>query len=65
MHCVRTPDGIDVAVHDLGGTGPVLLFAHATGFHGRVWQPLADRLGDMFHCIAIDFRGQCGRGIPK
>lgn len=57
MHRVRTPDGIDVAVHDLGGTGPTLLFAHATGFHGRVWQPLADRLGDMFHCLAVDFRG--------
>ncbi|QGG94786.1 alpha/beta fold hydrolase [Actinomarinicola tropica] len=65
MHRVRTPDGVDVAVHDLGGTGPVLLFAHATGFHGRVWQPLADRLGDMFHCLAIDFRGHGDTRVPE
>lgn len=57
MDHVRTPDGIDVAVHDLGGQGPTLLFAHATGFHGRIWQPLADRLAGEFHCLAIDFRG--------
>ncbi len=50
-------DGVEVVVHDLGGRGPVLLFAHAAGFHGRVWGPVADHLTDRFRCIAFDARG--------
>jgi pimeloyl-ACP methyl ester carboxylesterase len=57
MARVRTPDGNEVAVHDLGGDGPPLLLAHATGFHGRVWDPVAERLGHRFHCFAFDERG--------
>lgn len=45
-----------LAVHDLGGTGSTILYAHATGFHARCWQPIADRLGD-HHNIAYDARG--------
>jgi pimeloyl-ACP methyl ester carboxylesterase/membrane-associated phospholipid phosphatase len=44
-------------VHDLGGTGPTLILAHATGFHGRVWEPFARAVADEFHCLAIDFSG--------
>jgi len=36
-----------------------LLFVHATGFHGRVWAPLIERLGDV-HAIAVDQRGHGG-----
>ena len=57
MQRVTTPDGNQVAVHDLGGTGPALLLAHATGFHGRVWDPVATHLTERFHCIAFDERG--------
>lgn len=57
MQRVTTPDGNRVAVHDLGGEGPPLLMAHATGFHGHVWAPVAARLADRFHCIAFDERG--------
>jgi pimeloyl-ACP methyl ester carboxylesterase len=57
MQRVTTPDGNEVAVHDLGGDGPPLLLAHATGFHGRVWEPVAGHLADRFHCIAFDERG--------
>lgn len=46
-----------LAVHDLGGRGPDVFLAHATGFHGRVWRPVADRLADRFHSIAYDVRG--------
>lgn len=53
---VASTHGVEIAVHDLGGEGPILLLAHATGFHGRVWQPVADRLPDA-HCIAPDLRG--------
>lgn len=54
---VTTPDGASLAVHRLhdGDTTPAVLFAHATGFHGRCWQPVADELGR--HSTAPDFRG--------
>ncbi len=50
-------DGVEVAVHDLGGDGPPLLLAHAAGFCGGVFGPLADRLEGRFRCWALDFRG--------
>jgi len=58
---ISSTDGVRVAVHDLGGpTGPdvtVLLFSHATGLHGRVWEPMAAQLADQYRCFAIDYRG--------
>ena len=57
MQRVTTPDGNQVAVHDLGGTGPTLLLAHATGFHAHVWEPVAALLAPRFHCVAFDERG--------
>lgn len=54
---VPSTDGVEVAVHDLGGTGPTLLMSHATGFHGRVWEPVARHLTDRFSCRALDYRG--------
>jgi pimeloyl-ACP methyl ester carboxylesterase len=52
-----TSDGIEVAVHDLGGDGPPVIFAHATGFHGMVWRPIAEVLGGSFRCWSFDERG--------
>jgi pimeloyl-ACP methyl ester carboxylesterase len=49
-------DGVDVAVHDLGGDGPVVFFSHATGLHGMLWAPLARSLPG-YHGVAIDYRG--------
>lgn len=50
-----------MALHDLGGpddpAAPVLFFAHATGFHGRVWGPTAAPLTDRYRCLALDLRG--------
>ncbi len=53
---VESTDTVRIAVHDLGGDGPPLLLAHATGFCGRVWEPVVETLGARFHCHAIDFR---------
>lgn len=50
-----TPDGSDIAVHDLGGDGEPLLLAHATGFHAMVLAELAGHLPGL-HCYALDFR---------
>jgi pimeloyl-ACP methyl ester carboxylesterase len=53
---VPSTDGVELAIHDLGGHGPVLLVAHATGFHGIAYQPLATELASRFHTVAFDFR---------
>jgi pimeloyl-ACP methyl ester carboxylesterase len=64
---VTSTDHVELAIHDLG-PGPAenpadddgwrrpILLAHATGFHGRVWQPLATHLRG-YHAIAPDLRG--------
>ena len=59
-----TRDGLRIAYHDLGGSGPELLMAHATGFHGHIWQPVADHLDGDFHCWALDIRGHGHSEVP-
>ncbi|NNE74148.1 MAG: alpha/beta hydrolase [Acidimicrobiales bacterium] len=54
---IPSTDGVEVALHDLGGVGPALLMVHANGMHGRVWQPVADALAADARCWAIDLRG--------
>ena len=61
---VPSTDGVTVAAHDLGGEGPTLVLCHATGFHGRVWEPVAAALSDRYHCVAIDLRGHGDSVIP-
>jgi pimeloyl-ACP methyl ester carboxylesterase len=62
---VRTSDGVTLALHYLGGSGPPLLMAHATGFHGRVFGPLARHLSASFSCYALDERGHGDSGRPE
>jgi len=50
--------------HDTAPERPPVVFCHATGFHGRVWQPVADALSARFDCWAIDFRGHGDTRIP-
>ena len=59
-----TPDGVDLAVYDFGGSGPDLLLVHATGFCAGVLLPLARALSDRFHCHALDLRGHGRSGRP-
>ena len=54
---IASTDGVTLAVHDLGGSGPELFYSHATGFHGRVWLPVAAHLADRYHGWAVDYRG--------
>lgn len=51
-------NGIDLAVHEWAssGSGVPLVFAHATGFHGRVFDAIIERFPD-HPCYAIDLRG--------
>jgi len=38
--------------------------AHATGFHGRVWEPIAHELQRHFHCWSIDLRAHGDSTAP-
>ena len=54
---VWSSDGVRLATWDFGGTGPPLLLVHATGFHGRVWAPVARWLTATHRVLAYDQRG--------
>lgn len=61
---IRVPsaDGIPVAVHELadaelGDDAPLVLFSHATGFHGRCYLPMAEALGERYRSVGLDFHG--------
>ena len=60
---VDSSRGVSVAVHDLGGEGDPLLVAHANGFCGGAYGPLARELAPHRHVWALDFRGQ-GQSTP-
>src|SRR5688500_11008714 len=58
-------DGVEVAVHSLGGHGPDhLLISHATGFHGRAYVTLASALADRFRSVAFDYRAHGDTRMP-
>ena len=58
-------DGIRLVVHDWGGTGAPVLLAHPTGFHGRIWAPVAERLvGVGRRVYSFDFRGHGDSDAP-
>lgn len=59
---VTASDGVEVAVHDLGGQGVPVVFAHGTGLHGLVWTPLSDELADDVHRVSFDGRGHGDSG---
>jgi pimeloyl-ACP methyl ester carboxylesterase len=61
---IRTPDGVDVAVRDHGGAGRALLFAHATGFCGALFDPLIAHLPPRYRAITIDLRGHGDSAPP-
>lgn len=64
---VASTGGVQIAVHELGGAAdaPLLLLAHANGFHGRVFEPLvAEGLADTYRCVALDFRGHGDSKVP-
>jgi pimeloyl-ACP methyl ester carboxylesterase len=61
---VDRPDGSVTVVHDFGGTGPLIVFAHATGMHGLLWKPVADHLVGCAHCVAVDLRGHGDSVLP-
>ncbi|MEM9033334.1 MAG: alpha/beta hydrolase [Actinomycetota bacterium] len=63
-HLIPSTDDVRVAVHELGGDGPPLLLCHATGFHGRCWDPTAAHLTDRYRVLAVDLRGHGDSQVP-
>jgi pimeloyl-ACP methyl ester carboxylesterase len=58
-------NGIRLVVHDWGGDGSPVLLAHPTGFHGRIWAPIAERLVGRGHRVhSFDFRGHGDSEAP-
>lgn len=53
---VPSTGGVELELHDLGGDGPDLLVAHATGMCAGPYRPLAARLAEDHHVWALDFR---------
>lgn len=51
---VLREQGIEIALQDWGGDGPLALLHHATGFCAALWAPVAARLRDRFHVVAMD-----------
>jgi pimeloyl-ACP methyl ester carboxylesterase len=61
---LASTDGVTIALHELGGSGPLLLWSHATGFHARCYLPLARRLADRFHSVGLDYRAHGDSTAP-
>jgi pimeloyl-ACP methyl ester carboxylesterase len=58
-------NGLRLVVHDFGGDGPPTLLAHATGFHGHAWAPVAERIVAAGRRVwAFDFRGHGDSEAP-
>lgn len=66
-HTTRISTGsASIAVHDWGGDGSPVLLAHATGFHGRIWAPVAAKLVESGrHVWSFDFRGHGDSDAPQ
>jgi pimeloyl-ACP methyl ester carboxylesterase len=63
-YAIEGPAG-RLVVHDWGGSGPPVLLAHATGFHGRIWEPVARRLVAAGRRVwSFDFRGHGDSDAP-
>lgn len=60
-------DGVPIAAWDWPGTSAdaqPLLFAHATGFHGRAWDQIVRQFPERRR-IAVDIRGHGRSGKPR
>jgi pimeloyl-ACP methyl ester carboxylesterase len=60
---VASTAAVQLAIHDLGGDGPTVVYSHATGLHGRLWAPLHRHLTG-YHGVAVDYRGHGDSTAP-
>ena len=57
--------GIEIALLDWGGDGPLALLHHATGYCAGVWGPVAEQLSHHYRVIAMDARGHGDSSKPE
>ena len=59
-------EGVQLAVYDYTpvSTAVPILLSHATGFHGRVFDPVAEHLHASHHCYSFDYRGHGDSSLP-
>jgi pimeloyl-ACP methyl ester carboxylesterase len=59
-------EGTQLSVYDYApeSTKQLVLLSHATGFHGRVFDPVAEHLQSNFHCYSFDYRGHGDSELP-
>src|SRR5277367_1283734 len=50
-------NGVRLHTLDWGGEGAPIVVVHATGFLGRIYRPLAERLRSIGHVYSYDQRG--------
>src|SRR6478735_7965152 len=61
---VPSTDGVELELHDLGGDGPPLLIAHATGMCAGAYLPMVPLLAPHVHVWALDFRAHGDSTAP-
>jgi len=60
-------EGVQLAVYDYApvSTAVPVLLSHATGFHARVFDPVAEHLHASHHCYSFDYRGHGDSSLPQ
>ncbi|HVN63854.1 MAG TPA: alpha/beta hydrolase [Candidatus Binataceae bacterium] len=58
-----TVNGVRLHSLDWGGEGDPILILHATGFLGRIYRPIAERLKAIGHVYSLDQRGHGDSGL--
>jgi pimeloyl-ACP methyl ester carboxylesterase len=56
--------GVELALLDWGGDGPLALLHHANGFCAALWDPVAEILRARFRVVALDARGHGDSSRP-
>lgn len=56
--------GVDIALLDWGGEGPLALLHHANGFCAATWDLVARRLRERYRVVAMDARGHGDSSKP-
>jgi len=56
--------GVEIAILDWGGSGPLALLHHANGFCAGIWGPVAEALRHRFRVVALDARGHGDSTAP-
>lgn len=54
---VKLPNGLGMHYHEWPGQGPILILLHPSLGYGRIWEWMAEAMGDQFHIYAPDQRG--------